>query len=184
MKHSLLETAIGAVVLVAALVFLVYSYGSGNGGTRGLTDGRYRLIAEFANVGGLKTGDNVMISGVKVGAIEKIDLDNRLYRARVTFSVNDAVKLARDSSARIASESLLGGRYLDLQPGGDDQDLRGGDKITITQSATNLEDLLGRFIFGSNGKSSVPGLSNDAPGTPGDAAPAMPSATDGGGDHP
>ena len=179
MKHSLLETVIGAFVLLVAVVFLVYSYGTANKSAGGISGGTYRLVAEFDNIGGLKIGDNVMISGVKVGAIEDISLDEKLYRARVTFGVSDDVKLARDSSARIASESLLGGRYLDIQPGGDENDMRGGDKIAMTQSATNLEDLLGRFIF--NAKPAGEKTDNGADNVPDDAgmtapAPEMPAA--------
>jgi phospholipid/cholesterol/gamma-HCH transport system substrate-binding protein len=150
MKHSLLETAIGAIVLMAAAIFLVFSYSSAHQGEGGLIDGSYRLSASFNNIGGLKTGDVVMISGVKVGTVDDIQLDNKLYRAVVYFSVTNDVDLSTDSSARIASESLLGGKYLDVQPGGDDTNLKNGDQISLTQGASNLEDLLGRFIFSGN----------------------------------
>jgi phospholipid/cholesterol/gamma-HCH transport system substrate-binding protein len=150
MKHSLLETAIGAMVLGAALIFLIFSYSTAHQGEGGVLNGTYRLSAAFDNIGGLRTGDAVMISGVKVGAVNTITLDDKLYRAVVEFDMTDTVKLAVDSSARIASESLLGGKYLDIQPGGDDTNLQNGDKITLTQGASNLEDLLGRFIFSAN----------------------------------
>lgn len=147
MKHSLLETAIGAIVLIAAGVFLVFSYTTAHQGEAGIMSGSYRLSAIFENIGGLKIGDPVMISGVKIGTVGDINLDNKLYRAEVAFNVADTIKLARDSSARISSVSMLGGKYLDIQPGGDDADLQDGDQITLTQAPANLEDLLGRFIF-------------------------------------
>lgn len=147
MKHSLLETAIGAIVLFAAAVFLVFSYSTAHRGEGGMMNGSYRLVAMFDNIGGLKIGDAVMISGVKVGSIDNIRLDDKLYRAQVFFSMADSIKLAKDSSARISSLSMLGGKYLDVQPGGDDANLSEGDVITLTQAPANLEDLLGRFIF-------------------------------------
>lgn len=150
MKHSLLETTIGAIVLFVAAFFLIFSYSTAHQGEGGLMNGSYRLSAAFDNIGGLKTGDAVMISGVKVGTVDEISLDDKIYRAVVEFSVTNSVLLARDSSARIASESLLGGKYLDVQPGGDDENLKNGDKISLTQGSSNLEDLLGRFIFSGN----------------------------------
>jgi phospholipid/cholesterol/gamma-HCH transport system substrate-binding protein len=155
MKHSLLETAIGAIVILSAIFFLVYSYSTAHQGAGGVMDGTYRVMAVFDNIGGLKPGDNVMISGVRVGAVDDIELDPKIYRARVSFNISDNVKLARDTSARIASESLLGGKYLDIQPGGDDVDLKNGDVISMTQSATNFEDLLGRFIFSGADKAAT-----------------------------
>ncbi len=152
MKHSLLETAIGAIVLLSALTFLVFSYTTAHQGEGSMISGSYRLNALFDNISGLKTGDNVMISGVKVGVIDDIRLDDKLYRANVTFTVANGIRLARDSSAKISSESLLGGKYLDIQPGGDDANLNEGDTIMLTQVPANLEDLLGRFIFSAADK--------------------------------
>ncbi len=154
MRHSLLETALGAVVLGAAFFFLIFSYSTAHQGEASMERGSYRLIGLFDNVGGLKIGDAVVISGVKVGGIRDIILDPQLYRARVTVDVSNDIELARDTSARIASESLLGGKYLELLPGGADDNLKDGDTVSMTQSATNLEDLLGRFIFsGASAKS-------------------------------
>lgn len=153
MKHSLLETTIGAAVLGVALIFLVFSYSTAHQGDADLSRS-YQLSALFDNIGGLKVGDAAVISGVKVGVIDDIQLDSQLYRAKVRFSVARSVALSADSTARISSESLLGGKYLEILPGGDDATLENGDEIRITQSATNLEDLLGRFIFSaSNAKS-------------------------------
>jgi phospholipid/cholesterol/gamma-HCH transport system substrate-binding protein len=163
MKHSLLETAIGAIVLLSAIFFLIFSYSTAHERAGGMMDGIYQVTAVFDNIGGLKPGDNVMISGVKIGVVDGIELDPKIYRARVQFSMSDSIKLARDSSARIASESLLGGKYLDIQPGGDDVDLKNGDIISMTQSATNLEDLLGRFIFSAADKAADKGATPDAP---------------------
>lgn len=149
MKHTLLETTIGAVVLGVALIFLVFSYSTAHQGDADLSRS-YQLSAMFDNIGGLKVGDAAVISGVKIGVIDGIELDDQLYRAKVSFSVSRSIKLAADSTARISSESLLGGKYLEILPGGDDLNLENGDTIKITQSATNLEDLLGRFIFSSS----------------------------------
>lgn len=178
MKHSLLETAIGAIVLFSAFIFLVFSYSTAHRGEGSMMDGTYRLSALFDNIAGLKVGDPVIISGVKVGTINDIALDNKLYRAKVYFSVGQNIKLSVDTAARISSESLLGGKYLELQPGGDDADLKTGDIIAQTQSATNLEDLLGRFIFSaSDSKKEKDSSKSDS-----SIVPSMPPETQA--DHP
>ena len=144
MKQNIVETLLGAFVLVVAVVFFVYSTGKANVGSSG---GGYNIKAQFSDIGSLNTGDDVKISGVKVGAVKAIDLDPVLYNADVTLSINDGVKLPYDTSARISSEGLLGGTYMALDIGGDPELMEEGDEIAITQSAQNLEQLLGQFIF-------------------------------------
>jgi phospholipid/cholesterol/gamma-HCH transport system substrate-binding protein len=54
-----------------------------------------------------------------------------------------------DSSAAVASEGLLGGTYVDVQPGGSPFNLEPGSEIIDTQSAVSLVTLLLRFVTGS-----------------------------------
>lgn len=143
MQRSLIETLMGAVVLAVAALFLGFAYsssdiGRGNG---------YELYAEFTTVGGLKVGNDVRMSGIKIGSVLSQDLNPETFLARVTLSVDDNVKLPADTSAAIASESLLGGNYLDLVPGGAEELLKPGDRIEYTQDAVDLIQLLGKFMF-------------------------------------
>ncbi|MFA5593110.1 MAG: outer membrane lipid asymmetry maintenance protein MlaD [Micavibrio sp.] len=143
MKRNVIETVLGAVVLLVAIVFLGFSYSAANvGSVRG-----YKVTADFTGTGGLGIGDNVMISGVRVGDVIKIELNPDNYRARITMSVADSIKLPDDSAAFISSESLLGGKYLELQPGASEDYLEDGGHIEYTQAPQNLEQLLGKFIF-------------------------------------
>lgn len=146
MKRSLIETILGAVVLVVAVGFLIFSYGSSD---MSAMDG-YDVVADFSGIGGLQAGDDVQISGVKVGVVKSVRLNDDNFLARVTVSVDDGIKLPTDTAALISSESLLGGRYLSLEPGADDEMLAPGDKIQFTQAPQNLEQLLGQFIFSMN----------------------------------
>lgn len=147
MKRNVIETVLGAVVLLVAAVFLVFSYSIADVGR---IDG-YSVTADFTGTGGLKIGDTVQISGVRIGAVSKIELKPDDYRARVTMQINDNVKLTDDTSALISSESLLGGKYLELQPGGSEEYLEDGGHIEYTQAPQNLEQLLGKFIFSMDG---------------------------------
>ncbi len=147
MKRSVIETVLGALVLFLAAFFLVFSYKTANvSAVKG-----YNLIADFAGIGGLKAGDDVVISGVKIGTVSSVDLNPETYLARVTLSVMPNVKIPDDTAALISSESLLGGRYLSLEPGGSETMLKPGGRIPYTQSPQNLEQLLGQFIFSMQG---------------------------------
>jgi len=143
MSRSFVETLLGALVLIVALGFAVYAFTTSEVGD----PGAYRLQASFDSVTGIQPGADVRISGIKVGEIVSQRLDPETYQAIVQFSVVGDVELPTDSSARIASESLLGGRYLELQPGAEMEMLEPGGEITFTQSAISLEDLIGRFVF-------------------------------------
>jgi phospholipid/cholesterol/gamma-HCH transport system substrate-binding protein len=112
--------------------------------------GGFTLYAAFDQTGGLKARAPVVISGVKVGQVEAIVLDGE-YRARVRMVLQDGLKLPVDTSASIVTAGLLGDRYISLQLGGEDTDLRSGDEVRFTESAILLERLIGKFIYSSNG---------------------------------
>lgn len=144
MKQNMVETLLGAFVLCVAIIFFVYGSGQANIGSN---SNGYKIKAQFTDIGALNIGDDVKISGVNVGVVQAVTLDSVLYNADVTLMINDDVKLPYDTSARISSEGLLGGTYLALDVGGDTEVLEENDSIAITQSAQNLEQLLGQFIF-------------------------------------
>lgn len=142
MKRSIIETALGALVLFIAGTFLIFSYKTAD--VEKVSG--YKIFANFSGVGGLNPGDKVVISGVKIGSVLKIEL-NENYLARVTLGVENHIQLPLDTAAVISSESLLGGRYMELIPGAEEDFLEEGDNIDLTQPPQNLEQLLGKFIF-------------------------------------
>jgi phospholipid/cholesterol/gamma-HCH transport system substrate-binding protein len=145
-RRNFAEVLIGAVVLLVAAGFLVYAIAhSGRSTASG-----YELYAKFDHIDGLAVGNDVRVAGVKVGSVVSTALDPTSFQAMVGFTVADNVKLPKDSSAVITSESLLGGKYLALSPGGDDAVLQPGGTITITQGSINIEELLGKFIFSAS----------------------------------
>lgn len=148
MKRNMIETILGAIVLILALVFFIYGTGKAEIGT---ASGGYIVKAQFTEIGTLAEGDDVRISGVKIGTVADIALDPAMYNAEVSMAIAPDVRLPYDTVARISSEGLLGGAYLGLDPGGDDEMLQEGDTIVMTQSAQNLEQLLGQFIFSMQG---------------------------------
>ncbi len=143
MKRNVIETVLGAVVLLVAALFLFYSYKTANvKSVRG-----YEVTAEFSGIGGLQVGDEVQISGVKVGTVMAVKLNPDNYLAAVVMSIDNSVRLPTDTAALISSESLLGGRYLALEPGAEEEVIPTGGRIQFTQAPQNLEQLLGQFIF-------------------------------------
>ena len=159
-RRNLAEILTGAVVLLIAAGFLYYAVAHSG---RSIESG-YKLHATFDHIDGMSVGSDVRMAGVKVGSVVSARLDPSKYLADVTLSVADSVQLPKDSSAEVTSEGLLGGKFLNLTPGGDAAMLKAGDTITITQSAVSLEQLLGKFIF------SVTDLVNNAKGIQGGSA--------------
>jgi len=145
-RHSAIEIATGAAVLLVAGGFLVFAVANTG---RKLGEAGYKLHATFDHVDGLSPGADVRIAGVKIGKVGSIALDPKSYQANVSFSVENDVQLTTDSSATISTDGLLGGKYLALATGGEEKMLKSGDTITITQGSVNLEALIGKYIFGS-----------------------------------
>lgn len=142
-KRSFAEVATGAIVIVVAAAFLAYALiNTGRSVTGGI-----HLSAQFANVGGVSAGSDVRLAGVKVGSVTGLRIDPRTFQAILEFTVRSDLKLPTDTSAVISTGGLLGGQFVTLSPGGSDQNVADGGTLTLTQSATNLEDLLGKFIF-------------------------------------
>ena len=150
MQRNMLETVMGAIVLLMAAGFVSLAYEAAN--IRG-TDG-YELEAEFGATGGLSVGDDVRISGIKVGRIARQELDPVTYAARIVISLDERIRIPADSSARITAASLLGGNYLELIPGADEEMMQPGEVIYDTLDPVSLTDLLGKAVFSSgNGPS-------------------------------
>jgi phospholipid/cholesterol/gamma-HCH transport system substrate-binding protein len=143
MNRNAVETVMGAVVLVVAAVFLFFAYTT----AQVQSVSGYQLTAKFSNAGGLKTGGDVRISGIKVGSILTEALDPKTFQAVVTMSIDPAVKLSTDSVAQITSSGLLGDNYVAIEPGNEDATIPPGGTITHTQAAMSLENLIGQVIY-------------------------------------
>ncbi len=153
MKQSNIELSVGAFVLfgTAAIVWFAVQAGAGVA----LGGSTYEVKARFTNIGGLKTGSQVLIAGVPVGRVEKIDLDPQ-YAAIVHMNVSQGVRLPSDTIASIKTSGLIGDKFITLAPGGDSQSISSGGTITDTESAVDLESVISRFAFGSVSSSPAP----------------------------
>ena len=147
MKQTKLEFIVGVFVLIglAAVAYLTLKLGAGSlmGGDT------YMLEARFTNTSGLNTGSNVVVAGVPVGRVEEIRVEPTDYSAIVTLRVNSGLHLPTDSMASIKTTGLIGDKFISLSPGADETYLTPGTRITMTESAVDLEGLIGKMAFGS-----------------------------------
>lgn len=146
MKRNTIETIIGAVVLMVAGIFTAFAYVSADLNT----GGGYTVTANFNKVSGLAVGGDVRMSGIKIGTIVSQELDTETFLAKVTMNLRDDIELPVDSAAVIANESLLGGSYMEIVPGGDTETIKSGGKIEYTQDPVDIVQLLGKFIFSAS----------------------------------
>jgi len=143
MKRNIVETVLGAIVLTVAAGFLAFFYET----TDIKPTSGYEITAAFSKIDGLETGSPVKISGVKVGQVIGFSLNEDNYRAIVRMNIKNGINIPSDTAAIIASEGLLGGKFMSLEPGSDQEFLEAGDQIEFTQSTPGLEQLLGQVIF-------------------------------------
>src|SRR6202012_2553964 len=107
------ETIMGAVVLAVAGIFLAFALSQSD---LGVVKG-YSLTASFATVGGLSVGSDVRINGIKVGTVTGQTIDQNSFNAVVKMSIDPKIQLPKDTSASVASDGLLGSKFLKLEPG-------------------------------------------------------------------
>ncbi len=146
MERKSLDVWVGLFVMlgVAALIFLALK--AGNMSSLSLSQ-TYSISAKFDNIGGLKPQAPVKGAGVVVGRVADIKFDDKSYQALVTLDIQSNHTFPKDSSAKILTAGLLGEQYIGIEAGGDTKNLVAGDKISRTQSATVLEDLINQFIY-------------------------------------
>ena len=174
-RQQYAETGVGAAVILAAVVFLVYalSHAAPSAGA-----GTYTLFANFGQAGSLAAGSDVKVAGVKVGTVTDIALDPKTFLAKTTISVRNDVKLPTDSSIKVTSDSLLGGQHIAIDPGGAAQDMKPGQEFANTQGAVDLFGLIGQVIRPQGGGASATptaGATPAAPAAPSGGVPAYPA---------
>ena len=143
MKRSIIETVLGAVVLLVAGVFFAFAYNT--------ADIRpnlgYTVTAHFNAIDGLTVGSDVRVGGVKIGSVTGMRVDQDVYRAIVTMNIEDRIRLPDDTAVFISSDGLLGGKYVRLEPGRSQTKVASNGELTNTKDVVGLEELLGKVIF-------------------------------------
>lgn len=146
MKNNVIETTIGALVVAAAIGFLVYA---ANAVGVSSSEGEYELNASFRSAEGVSLGTDVRMAGVKIGSVSRMELNPTTYRAELGISIVEGIEIPDDSSVSIASEGLLGGNFIEIIPGGSEFIVERGGEIEDTQGSVSLVTLLLKFVSGS-----------------------------------
>jgi len=141
------EMIVGTAVLTAAvLVFAFSASGIGDQSQGALSeDGSYVLNARFGQADGIAPGTVVRMAGIAVGKVESMRLDP-YYRAVVAFRIVESVALPADSAAMIQTDGLMGGKFVELEPGGALDVLEPGGWLDYTQDSVIIEDLLSKIV--------------------------------------
>jgi phospholipid/cholesterol/gamma-HCH transport system substrate-binding protein len=145
-RKSAVDVWVGLFVVLGAVALVFLALKAGNMSSLSFSK-TYSISARFDNIGGLKIQAPVKGAGVVVGRVSDIQFDDKNYQALVTLDIQTAFQFPKDSSAKILTAGLLGEQYIGIEAGGDTKNMVAGDKISRTQSATVLEDLINQFIY-------------------------------------
>ena len=143
----MIEISVGVFVAAGFAALFMLAMSVSNLSSFSSEDG-YEILARFDDVGGLKARSRVSAGGVRVGRVSAIVYDSESYEAVVHIHIgNKFKKFPKDTAASVLTSGLLGEQYIGLEPGGDEEFLKNGDEIEITQSALVLEQIIGQFLY-------------------------------------
>ena len=142
----MLDLWVGIFVVAGMAALVILAFKVGNMSSMGSSE-TYEISANFDNIGGLKPRAPIKSAGVVVGRVTSIEFNNERFTAKVKMAVEKNFKFPKDTTASILTSGLLGEQYIGLEGGGDDQMLKAGDSIRLTQSAVVLEKLISQFLF-------------------------------------
>jgi len=144
-QNNLAESLIGAgVVAVALLLAALAYYRTGTGSVSG-----YEINAKLPKADGLAIGTDVRLAGIKVGTVSDLTLDPKTYLVTVHMNIREDIKLPLDSSVLVTQAGFLGGQYLSITPGGDEQMMAAGSFFENAQGSIDMMGLVGRFATGA-----------------------------------
>ena len=143
MNKKPVETIMGLVVLAVAALFMVFAYRVSD---LQVVKG-YEIKARFLKVGGLNTGADVRVNGIKVGTVLSQSINPTDYMVDVKMSLKPDIKLPVDSEITIAGDGLMGDKFIKIEPGQSSEMLKAGSTATNTKDAKSLEDMVGEIIF-------------------------------------
>jgi len=161
-QTNVAETLIGAGVVVVALIFAALAYyRMGAGHLSG-----YEINAKVPKADGLAVGTDVRLAGIKVGTVSDLTLDPKTYLVTVHMNIRNDIKLPVDSSVLVTQSGFLGGQYLSITPGGDDQKMAAGSYFENAQGSIDVMGLVGRFATGAPTSNQPPAPKSQAPQGP------------------
>ena len=142
MKYSLIETLMGFSVILVAILFLIFGFSL----EKNINSKNISISAVFENVTGLSVGDKVKISGITVGKIRNFELEKDEFEVMVELEVDKNISIPDDSTAKISSSSLFGGKFLEIVPGSSETFLKNKSVIYDTTTSLSFTDMIGKML--------------------------------------
>ena len=146
MERKAVDLWVGMFVVAGFIALMMLALKVGNFGAYSPKD-VYVVTAHFDNIGGLKEQAPVRSSGVVVGRVAGVRFDSKKFDAEVTLTMDGQFKFPTDTTAAILTSGILGENYVGLEAGGEEQNLKQGDVIKLTQSAVVLEKIISQFLY-------------------------------------
>lgn len=144
-KEEAKSLKVGIVVAIVLALIVAFNYTSKNKIEHNDDATYYPLKARFGRTDGLMLGDRVRLSGMDIGRVVDAKLDDN-FNAIMTLEIKENYQVPRDSSASIVSSGIMGDKYIEIEPGGDEEFLQAGDEFEYTQDAMVIEELIDRII--------------------------------------
>ena len=111
-KDLSLEFVIGVFFFAALAILGIFTITLSRDG---LFNDKHEMVVYFKQINGLSSGDNVLARGVNVGSVKDIVLEEK--RVKVILELKQPVTLYDDQKIKIGFSSVLGGKFVDLNPG-------------------------------------------------------------------
>jgi len=146
MKKYRMETIVGIFVIIGLLAVAYMTVKLGKVDLFG--ENYYSLYAQFTSVSGLRVGSPVEILGIEVGRVEEMTIDSEKQMAVVELKIRKDIPVYNDAIASVKTSGLIGDKFIQIDPGGSGDILKPGGMITETTSPLDIEELIGKYVFG------------------------------------
>ncbi len=150
MKRFNIEFGVGLFMILGLAAFFYLAVKMGDINLFG--DDKYKVMARFTSISGLKEGAYVEMAGVRIGRVSDIRFDPKTYESVIHLSVPNDVKLQEDTIASVRTAGIIGDKFIKLTPGGLEDFIEEGGEIVETESSLDIEELVSKYIFESSGK--------------------------------
>jgi phospholipid/cholesterol/gamma-HCH transport system substrate-binding protein len=146
MKKYSIETVVGIFIVFGLLCIGYMTVKLGH--VSFLGDNSYPLFARFTTVTGLRVGSLVYISGIEVGRVEQLSIDQKNQQSLVKMKIHKGINIYDDAIASIKTEGLIGDMHISIDAGGGGALLKPGGTIVETQPPLDIADLISKYVFG------------------------------------
>tara|TARA_Y100000814_G_scaffold227460_1_gene171415 strand:+ start:286 stop:813 length:528 start_codon:yes stop_codon:yes gene_type:complete len=151
-KHEIKHILLGIMVVAVTVICFFVSYQSG---PKAAATG-YLLSGRFNATDGIAVGSHVVLTGIKVGQVTAREYDPKNQNVLVEMTFREDIKIPGESTVSIVSDGLLGEKYLKVEPGGSENNMKAGDEFEFVQDSIPLLELLEKIVVEAEKKRQQP----------------------------